>query len=190
MSASVGGGVGWRVWSEPAAAGECGGEPEDERFVAWEGEEGGERVAVEDGGADAEGEEDERFEAAAAAVDGPCAGEEEEGEEELGGGADLAVVVEGGDPDAVGVVGGPADFCGGGIWSGPAFTEEPFLVIGETAEDDAVEADAAGVAAVDPAFEALLGEPFEVWVWGLGGEETGGGVGAGLFGAPCEGGGD
>ena len=90
----------------------------------------------------------------------------------------------------MGVVGGPADFCGGGIWSGPAFTEEPFLVVGEAAEDDPVEADAAGVAAVDPAFEALLGEPFEVGVWRLGGEETGGGVGAGLFSAPCEGCGD
>ena len=51
-------------------------------------------MAVEDAGADAEGEEDEGFEAAAAAVDGPCAGEEEGGEEELCGGADLAVVVE------------------------------------------------------------------------------------------------
>ena len=147
-------------------------------------------MAVEDAGTDAEGEEDEGFEAAAAAVDGPCAGEEEDGEEELGGCADLAVVVERGDPDTVGVVGGPADFCGGGIRGGPAFSEEPFLVIGETAEDDPVEPDAAGVAAVDPAFEALLGEPFEVGVWRLGGEETGGGVGAGLFGAPCEGGGD
>ncbi len=86
--------VGLRIRGEPAAAGEGGGEPEDERFVAREREESGERVAVEDAGSDAEGEEDERFEAAAAAVDGPCSGEEEADEEELGGGADLAVVVE------------------------------------------------------------------------------------------------
>jgi len=182
--------VGWRIRGEPAASGEGCGEPEDERFVARECEESGERVAVEDAGTDAEGEEDEWFEATAAAVDGPCAGEEEADEEELGGGADLAVVVERGDPDTVGVVGGPADFGGGGIWSGPAFSEEPFLVVGEAAEDDAVEVDAAGVAAVDPAFEALLGEEFEIRVGGLGGEEAFGGVGADLFCAPCEGGGD
>lgn len=176
--------------SEPATVGEGDREPEDEGFVAGQGREGVERLAIEEAGCDSEAEEGERFWFPVVAGDGHGTVEEECHEEGEGGGSGLAVVVEGGDPDGMRMVCGPAHFCGGGIRGEPAFAEETFFRIGEAREDDSVEVDASGVPAVDPAAESVLGKAFEARVRWQGRDQLGLGIGAGLFGAPCEGGGD
>lgn len=149
-----------------------------------------ESLTIEEAGSDSEAEEGQRFRFPVVAGDGDGAVEEERHEEGEGGGSGLPVVVEGGYPDGMGMVCGPAHFSGGGIRGEPALAEEAFLRVGESGEDDSVEVDASGVAAVDPAAESVLGKAFETRVGRQGRDELGLGIGAGLFGAPCEGRGD
>ena len=149
-----------------------------------------ESLTVEETGRDSEAEEGEGFRFPVVAGDGEGAVEEERHEEGEGGGSGLAVVVERGDPDGMGMVCGPPHFRGGGIRGEPAFAEEAFFRVGKAREDDSVEVDAAGVAAVDPAAESVLGKAFEAGVGRQGGDQLSLGIGAGLFGAPCEGCGD